>query len=133
MHGTNDTITDFLQKHFAQLNCTREEQDQTGVGQERWTSMGYGGMLLVSLSSRDASFHPTGRARATGTWSKAGHGSEYGLCRIRLPATVPTMGRCLPIPQGTRPHPEWEGSQNPKYSLDYTHRCLNLCVQGQLH
>lgn len=43
------------------------------------------------------------------------------------------MGRCLPIPQGERPHPEWEGSQNPKYSLDYPHKCLNLCVQGQLN
>ena len=95
--------------------------------------MGYGGMLLVSLSSRDASFHPTGTARTTGTRSKAGHGSEDGLCRIRLPAAIPTMIRCLPIPQGAWPHPEWEGSQNPKYSLDYPHKCLNLCVQGQLH
>lgn len=66
-------------------------------------------------------------------WSKARHCSELGLCMIRLPATIPTMGRCLPIPQGPWPHPEWEGSQNPKYSLDYPHKCLNLCVQGQLH
>lgn len=89
-------------------------------------------MLLVSLSSRDASFHPAGGG-TMGTWSKEGHDSEDGLRRIRLPATIPTMIMCLPIPQGVWPHPEWEGSQNPKHSLDYPHKSLDLCVQGQLH
>lgn len=52
---------------------------------------------------------------------------------ISLPATVSTMIRCLPISQGAWPHPEWEGSQTPKYPLDYPHKCLSLCVQSQLH